>query len=121
MADSKHPDEAMVEHPAAYLKFWFDADGRPSCRVDMTDICEPWLDKLKPTITPLYPRPAVSSLGDDERAERKMSQRLRDYRAWKAQPREINPEDAGREIEFAWGDAWLLGYDAVIAAIDDGA
>jgi hypothetical protein len=47
--------EAAVE-PTAYLKFWFGEDGTPRCRVDMTDVCEPWLDALQPTITPLYPR-----------------------------------------------------------------
>jgi hypothetical protein len=48
--------------PAAFLKFWFD-DGAPRCRVDMTDICEPWLDALKPTITPLY---SLATLQQDQ-------------------------------------------------------
>lgn len=47
------PLSSPEQRPSAYLKFWFN-EGRPCCRMDLTDICEPWLDALKPTITPLY-------------------------------------------------------------------
>ncbi len=46
--------EAMV--PVAFYKQWW-VDGLPKCRVDMSEICEPWLDDLKPEITPLYSLP----------------------------------------------------------------
>lgn len=39
--------------PSAYLKFWW-ADQCPRCRVDLTEVCEPWLDALSPQIVPLY-------------------------------------------------------------------
>jgi hypothetical protein len=49
--------------------------------------------------------------------DRKASRRLRDYRHWKSQPREpLIPEDAGRELEFAWGEAWDLGWIAALEA-----
>lgn len=52
-AETKAPQTHATE-PSAYLKLW-DQNG-PRCRVDLTDICEPWLDALKPIITPLYAR-----------------------------------------------------------------
>ena len=45
---------AAGSEPVAYLKMWFD-DGKPCIRVDLSEICEPWLDQLKPVITPLGP------------------------------------------------------------------
>jgi hypothetical protein len=43
----------LAAEPIAFRKFWWDNE-RPRCRVDMAEISEPWLDALKPTITPLY-------------------------------------------------------------------
>lgn len=48
-------ENAHERKPDAYLKTWFTEDAR-GCRVDLTDICEPWLDALKPEIVPLYRR-----------------------------------------------------------------
>jgi hypothetical protein len=48
-------EEGLV--PSAYLKLWLDGPADANgcrCRVDLTEICEPWLDALKPTIVPLY-------------------------------------------------------------------
>jgi hypothetical protein len=54
--------------PEAYLKFWWIEGETPKCRVDLTDICEPWLDALKPTIVPLYRKvePSPANLEDME-------------------------------------------------------
>lgn len=50
-------------------------------------------------------------------SDRKAGRRLSDYFTWKRAPREaLIPEDAGRELEFAWGDAWDLGYAAALTA-----
>jgi hypothetical protein len=47
-------------------------------------------------------------------AERKAMKRLHDYRTWK--PTRVTPDDKGREVEFAFGDAWELGYAAALTA-----
>jgi hypothetical protein len=46
-----------AEEPSAFLKFWWGTDGTPRTRVDLSEINEPWLEALKPTITPLYAAP----------------------------------------------------------------
>lgn len=53
----------------------------------------------------------------NEAGERKAAKRLRDYNDWRRAPKEpLVPEDAGREIEFAWGEAWNIGYAAAMQA-----
>ena len=56
--DSSAPEtSAPLTHstePSAYLKLW-DQNG-PRVRVDLTPINEPWLECLKPIVTPLYAR-----------------------------------------------------------------
>jgi hypothetical protein len=51
-----NPETAGVE-AVAYLKHWWADGDQPRCRVDLTEINEPWLDALNPTITPLYAHP----------------------------------------------------------------
>lgn len=50
----------IEQAPTAYLKEWVHpADPEnPRRRVDTYDWCEPWLEALSPTITPLFPLPA---------------------------------------------------------------
>lgn len=64
------PEPAIGEREAvAYLKFWWQGE-KPRTRVDLTDVCEPWLDALNPTITPLYAHPprSLPAVGDEREA-----------------------------------------------------
>jgi hypothetical protein len=59
-----------VDGPVAWMKTWFSPSlEQRGCRVDLTPICEPWLDALNPTITPLYASPPAAPQGWNEAIE----------------------------------------------------
>ncbi|WP_293921066.1 hypothetical protein [Sphingobium sp. UBA5915] len=73
LATLSRSDDGAGEEPKAYLKFWWNA-GRSCTRVDLTEVNEPWLEEMKPTIIPLYAHPpaAVAGEGEDWRHKLRM-------------------------------------------------
>jgi hypothetical protein len=69
-----------------------------------------------PAILAALRTPAPVNAEQPEGVERKYAQRLKDYKQWFTEQDPLSPEDEGREVEFAFGDGWRLGYDAALAA-----
>lgn len=95
---SPAPASTALE-PSAYLKHWWD-EGTPRCRVDLSEVCEPWLAALNPTITPLYAAPASTGSDELRRALERLERACDDLAANRSQETYLRMIDADKAEPF---------------------